>query len=219
MKLTAFLDIQAGGPGSGCNPVVGVCGRPPGSGNGTKTKVGGKFSKQEKSYMKSKGMIRDLSKKPKKFVGSKLTSRSILNTTVKTMQIPGQKGKVTYNYTELRPTGKNQEGKGTRRWSSAPPDKPHSDIGRFHESMKVHVPEENRRFFAYESLNSQEGHGTSVFINKENTSANSSRVMMQEVSRDRHHEITSTKSLEFKSGKQAKSFIKFRYGVDIKWTT
>ncbi len=28
MNLLQYVDIQAGGPGSGCNPEVGVCGRP-----------------------------------------------------------------------------------------------------------------------------------------------------------------------------------------------
>lgn len=222
MKLWDLFDIyskgiEAGGPGSGCNGPN--CGRPPGhTGPHGKAKVGGKFSKQEKLYMRQKGMLQSLHGKPKPFPSTLITKRNTLSTGTLKIKIPGKRGFVTAKFTELRPVGKNQLTQGTGRWSAAPPDKPHPDIGRFHLSMKVEIPEENRKFWAYETLKSQEGHGTTVFVNKERTSANSSRVMLQEVERDRFSEILSTKNVEIKSGRQAKSFLKFRYGLDMVWT-
>lgn len=217
MNLQQTVDILAGGPGSGCNGPN--CGRPLGHGGAHgKARVGGKFTKQQKMLMRQKGMLKKAAGKVQPFP-TKLSSRHIAKTQVVAMpkSATSHKKYETFTFTELKPVGKN-DSQGTRRWSSEPPLNAHLDIGRFHEEMKADIPGENRRFFAFTSTNSDEGHGTSVFVNKERTGPNSSKVMLQEVYRDRFHEIVGTKTVHFKSGRQARDFLKYRYGLEIKWT-
>lgn len=215
MNLVNFIDIYAGGPGSGCNPAVGKCGRPR---TGRKPKLGGTLSKQERLLLRQKGMLTRMKSDPlKPFPSTPITSRDILRTTTQTMKIPGRKGVITYQYTELRPMGKGVI--GTKRWSSEPPNTIHPGYGRFLQAYSYADPtNSDRKVWAYELHTTDQGHGTTTFIEKTRTSPNSSNVWLQEVARDRYAEILSTKEMKFSSGRQAKDFLKFRYGIDMKWT-
>ena len=203
MNIRTILDIQAGGPGSGCNPLVGKCGR---------------FSKGEKKMLKEKGFMVSLKKKGEKFQG---TPGQVLSKQKITQKVgKGKKAKyVTYNYTVLK--GKDVSGTPKEFTSSPfkaePPNTPHKMKGQFVEAMRLPVDAENRVSIVYDAGFNHEGEGSTVFVHKYRTSPTTGHAEVIEVERQ-GNDIIGTHHIGFGTGKHAKEFLKHRYGIDAKWS-
>lgn len=228
MRLNELIDIQAGGPGSGCNPRKGRCGR---------------FSKEQKKMLKEKGHMISLKPKGEKLTGTKPTRRNTLNEYQVTQPV-GYKGEtyypdattnyITYNYTVLK--GKDvtnmpkdtmhiKQGRGKHRTGRLatqssidpePPNRPHSLKGRFREVMRIPVDAEKRTTIVYDAGMDEEGRGVTMFVHKYRTGPNTGHAVIQENNRE-GKEITSTHEITFQTGKAARDFMRFRHGIDVRW--
>lgn len=131
---------------------------------------------------------------------------------------PEKQKYVTYTYTHLKPkdvSGGNKEFTYTP-FEREPPDKPHSFKGSFKEVTRIPVDSENRMSIVYDGGQLREGRGVTLFVHKIRTGPNSSRAVLEEFDRQ-DNEIVGKHTIEFNSGKAARDFMRYRYGIDVTW--
>ena len=236
MNLRDLIDIQAGGPGSGCNPLKGRCGR---------------FKGPEKKMLKEKGHLISLKKKGDKYTGTLETKRNVVSKVKVTQAVypeeslgkvnkafgqhmvaPMKQQYVTYNYSVVK--GKNVSGMSKEfndvPFKGAPPDKPHQFKGKFFEALRIPyeanpdpskpqtmADAEKRTSIVYDGGQMSEGQGVTLFVHKYRTGPTSGRVVLEEF--DRHdNEIVGKHQIEFHSGKSARDFMRYRYGINVIWS-
>jgi len=206
LKLIDLLNIQAGGPGSGCNPLKGRCGR---------------FSKNQKKMLKEKGHLISMKPKPQKFQGTPIGPSNIVSKTQITQKVGNGKF-LTYTYTILKPKNVHPSTPGftSTPVNFAPPDRPHPMKGSFVEVMRLQSPaemKENRTSIVYDAGQRDEGQGSTLFVHKYRTGPTSGHAVLEEFDRE-GNEIIGTHQIEFATGKTAREFLRYRYGIDVRWT-
>ena len=210
MKITDFISLQAGGPGSGCNPMKGRCGR---------------FKTSEKKLLKEKGFLINLKKKGIPIKGTPENSRNVLKKVHITQKIgipipygPPMKY-VNYTYTSLRGTdSKVTPGFNATPFSSEPPDKPHPFKGKFHEVLRVPPDdmEKGTRIVFDAGKDDMGVQGATMFVRHYRTGPNTANVSLEEFDRE-GNEIIGKREINFNTAKSARDFLSYRHGIKIVW--
>lgn len=184
----------------------------------------GQFTGKQKLDLRHKGMMVSM-RKPLEKLDIPITKNAILDKSRKV--VPGVKHipyttpspDKEYFHTILKPYGIPVDGPHGAVWSAAPPDKEHSEKGQFYEHFKMNKERQNSVTAVFDSRPNARGMGTTLFVNKERTGPASARVGLVEVTHDSTNHIMSTKAKAFTSGKQARDFMRMRYGIDPKLGT